>query len=195
MKTNKTSRRKFISSASALALGSAAFGLNIPTESKKKRTKEEIYKQLDELVDKYLPVFGACSQTSFYALNKAFNLKADIIVKALASFPGIAMRGETCGAVSGSLMGIALVYEGDKYDEKGAKKLSLGPSETFCSKFENEFVSTRCRDVIKHNTGKEYVLTKKADYQAVSRDGGYKHCSGVIKEAVHYAADIIMEKS
>jgi C_GCAxxG_C_C family probable redox protein len=195
MTTKKTSRRKFISSASALALGSAAFGLNIPTESKKKRTKEEIYKQLDELVDKYLPVFGACSQTSFYALNKAFNLKADIIVKALASFPGIAMRGETCGAVSGSLMGIALVYEGDKYDEKGAKKLSLGPSETFCSEFENEFGTTRCRDVIKHNTGKEYVLTKKADYQAVSRDGGYKHCSGVIKEAVHYAADIIMEKS
>ncbi|MCX6328605.1 MAG: C-GCAxxG-C-C family protein [Bacteroidia bacterium] len=195
MTIKKTSRRKFISSASALALGSAAFGLNIPAETKKKKSKEEVYKQLDELVDKYLPVFGACSQTSFYALNKTFNLKADIIVKALASFPGIAMRGETCGAVSGSLMGVALVYEGDKYDEKGAKKLSLGPSEKFCSEFENEFSTTRCRDVIKHNTGKEYVLTKKADYQAVSRDGGFKHCSGVIKKAVHYAADIIMEKS
>ena len=195
MTTKKTSRRKFIFSASALAIGSAAFGLNIPSETKKKRSKEEVYKQLDELVDKYLPVFGACSQTSFYALNKTFNLKADIIVKALASFPGIAMRGETCGAVSESLMGIALVYEADKYDEKGTKKLSLGPSETFCSEFENEFGTTRCRDVIKHNTGKEYVLTKKADYQAVSLDGGFKHCSGVIKKAVHYAADIIMEKS
>jgi hypothetical protein len=88
-----------------------------------------------------------------------------------------------------------LIYESDKYDEKGAKKLSLEPSEKFCAEFENEFGTTRCRDVIKHTTGKEYVLTKRADYQAVSRDGGYKYCSGVIKEAVHYAADIIMEKS
>lgn len=193
--TTKTSRRKFICSASSLALGSSVFGLNIPAETKIKKSKEEVYKQLDELVDTYLPVFGACSQTSFYALNKTFNLKADIIVKVLASFPGIVMRGETCGAVSGSLMGIALIYESDKYDEKGAKKLSLGPSETFCSEFENEYGSTRCRDVIKHNMGKEYVLTKKADYQAVSRDGGYKYCSGVIKTAVHFAADLIMGKS
>ena len=195
MRRNNTSRRKFILSASALTLGSAVFGLNIPAETKKKKSKEAVYKQLDELVDTYLPVFGTCSQTSFYALNKTFNLKADIIVKALASFPGIAMRGETCGAVSGSLMGIALIYESDKYDEKGAKKLSQGPSETFCSEFENKYSSTRCRDVINHNMGKEYVITKAEDYNVPIREGAFKHCSGVIKNAVHHAADIILEKS
>ena len=195
MKTKKTSRRKFISSASALALGSAIFGFRTPEEVKEKRSKEEIYRQLDELVDKYLPVYEACSQTSFYALNKTFNLKADIIVKALASFPGVALRGETCGAVSGSLMGIALVYEPDKIENKEKKGSSLKPSESLCSKFENKYGSTRCRDVIKYNTGKEYVLTKREDYDAVSRDGAFKHCAGVIKEAVHYAADLIMEKS
>jgi C_GCAxxG_C_C family probable redox protein len=195
MTKNKSSRRKFICSASALALGSAAFGLNIPPETIKKRSKEEVYKQLDELVDRYLPVFGACSQTSFYALNKTFNLKADIIVKALASFPGVALRGETCGAVSGSLMAIALVYETDKTDDKEKKRLSLKPSEIFCSKFENKYGSTRCRDVIKHNSGKEYALTKAEDYNEVSRDGAFDHCSEVIKEAVHYAADLIMRKS
>jgi len=145
------------------------------------------------LVDKSF--YNTCSQTSFYALNKIFNLKADIIVKALASFPGIAMRGETCGAVSGSLMGIALVYEDDKTDEKRKKRLSSKPSEIFCSKFESKYGSTRCRDVIKYNTGKEYSLTKREDYSAVLRDGAYKYCAGVIKEAVHNAADIIMEKS
>lgn len=191
MKTNKTSRRKFLFSASALVLGSSVFGLNIPAETKKKRSKEEVYKQLDELVDKYLPVFGTCSQTTFYALNETFNLKADIIVKALAPFPGIASRGETCGTVSGSLLSIAIVYE----DDKSKKRLSLKPSETFCSEFEKVYGTTRCRDVINHNMGKEYVITKAEDYNLPIREGAFKHCSGVIKTAVHFAADLIMEKS
>ena len=195
MTTEKTSRRKFICSASAIALGSAAYGINIPLYTIKKKSKEEIYMQLDEIVDKYLPVLGTCSQTSFYALNETFNLKADIIVKALASFTGIGLRGETCGAVSGSLLGIALVYEVDKINDKVKQRLSLKPSTAFCTRFENEFGSTRCRDVIKHTTGKEYVLAKGEDYEVLSRDGVYKHCPGVIKKALHDAADIIMDKS
>jgi C_GCAxxG_C_C family probable redox protein len=195
MKIKKTSRRKFILSASAVALGSVAFGLNIPAETNKKKSKEEVYKQLDELVDKYLPVFGTCSQTSFHALNEVFRLKADIIVRALASFPGVAFRGETCGAVSGSMMAIGLAFEAPKIDYKKNARLSTEPSGKFCLEFENIYGSTRCRDVLEHNTGKKYALTKLEDYEEVSKDGAYKHCSGVIKKTIHLAADIIMEKS
>ena len=73
--------------------------------------KEEIYKQLDEIVDKNFPKLENCTQTSFHALNQVFNLQEDNLIKALASFSGIAFRGETCGAVSGCLLGIGLVYE------------------------------------------------------------------------------------
>jgi len=191
MKTNKTSRRKFIYSASTITMGSLAYGLNITLSTNKKKSKEEIYKQLDELVDKYLPVFGTCSQTSFNALNETFHLRADKIVKALASFPGVAFRGETCGAVSGSLLGIALIFE----EDNPGNKLSRKPSNIFCSKFENAFGTTRCRDVIEHVTGKKYTISKEEDYGTLSRDGVYKHCPGVIKKALHDAADIILEKS
>jgi C_GCAxxG_C_C family probable redox protein len=195
MKTNKTSRRKFLSSASAIAIGSVAFGFDLPDTSSQKKSKEEIFKQLDELVDKYLPVFGTCSQTSFHALNETFNLKADKIVNALASFPGIAFRGETCGAVSGSLLAIALVYEEDNPAIKPNQRLSRTPSINFCSKFESEFGTTRCRDVIAHTTGKAYSISKPEDYELLSRDGVYRHCPGVIKKALHDAAEIILEKA
>jgi C_GCAxxG_C_C family probable redox protein len=195
MKTNSSSRRKFLRSATALAIGTAAFGFDPPDTSSQQKTKEEIFKQLDELVDKYLPVFGACSQTSFYALNETFDLKADKIVKALASFPGIAFRGETCGAVSGCLLGIALVYEEDNPEKKPSQRLSRKPSIDFCSKFESEFGTTRCRDVIGHKTGKGYSISKPEDYELLSRDGVYKYCPGVIKKALHDAAEIILEKS
>jgi C_GCAxxG_C_C family probable redox protein len=194
MKTNRTSRRKFLYSASTIAIGSTAFGFDLPNTSSRQKSKEEIFKQLDELVDKYLPIFGACSQTSFYALNETFNLRADKIVKALASFPGIAFRGETCGAVSGCLLGIALVYEEDNPEKKATQRLSKKPSINFCSKFESEFGTTRCRDVIRHKTGKEYSISKPEDYELLSRDGVYKYCPGVIKIALHDAAEIILEK-
>jgi len=157
------------------------------------QSKEEILKQLDALVDTSLPVFGTCSQTSFYALNETFNLKSDNIVKALAPFPGIALRGETCGAVTGSLMAIALIYEDDDIKNK-SKKLSNPPSFTFCSQFESEFGSTRCRDVIEHVTKKKYDISKPEDYKILSQDGALKNCHLVIKKAIHLAAEIMLEK-
>ena len=51
-----------------------------------------------------------CAQTSFAVLQHEFNLDGGTILKALTPFPGIALRGETCGAVIGCLMAIGLVH-------------------------------------------------------------------------------------
>lgn len=195
---DKYNRRSFIFksvySSLGITLSAGLFTSNLTSCSNTKSSKDEIHKQLDELVDKYFPVFGTCSQTSFQALNETFNLKADEFVKALASLPGIALRGETCGAVSGCLLGIALVFEGDNIYDKEKQKLSREPSFDFCTKFEKEFGSTRCRDIIEHVTKKKYQVSKPEDYKKLSQDGAFKNCPGVVKKAVHIAADIIMEK-
>ena len=195
---DKCDRRSFINISVCSSLGitlyASLFISTLTSCSSSKKSKEEIYTQLDELVDKFLPVFGTCSQTSFYALNETFNLKADKFVKALASFPGIALRGETCGAVSGSLLAIALVYEEDIFDEE-RKRLSRKPSYSLCLKFESEFGSTRCRDVIEHVTGKKYQISKPEDYKILSQDGALDNCDKVIKKALHITAEIILEKS
>ena len=82
----KCNRRSFFSKSVCSSLGVTLFpGLLITTLTscvKNKKMDEEIHKQLDDLVDEYFPVFGTCSQTSFYALNKAFDLKAEEFVKA-----------------------------------------------------------------------------------------------------------------
>ena len=194
---NKCGRRAFIVKSSRLAAGiilipgiisSSAINL-----SKQKRTREEIYKQIDELVSKNFPVYKTCSQTTFSTLNQVFNLDADNIIKALASFPGIAGRGETCGAVSGCLLGIALVYEKD-FDGTERPKLSSAPSVNFCNQFENKYGSTRCRDVIQKVTKKNYQIAKPDDYKLLKEDGALKNCPIVVKNALHIAADIILEK-
>ena len=196
--SNTCSRRSFIVKSTCSSIGislfSSSFISAFATTLKNKKTKEEIHQQLDELVDEYMPVFSTCSQTSFYALNETFKLKADKFVKSLASMPGVAFRGETCGAVTGSLLAIALVYEEGIFDEE-KKRLSRKPSFSFCSKFESEFGSTRCEEVISHVNQKQYKVSKPEDYQKLAEEGAYKDCSRVVKHAVHIAADIILEKS
>jgi C_GCAxxG_C_C family probable redox protein len=153
---------------------------------------EDIFSELDSQVDTYFPKFRTCSQTSFYALNNVFHLEGDQVARSLAAMPGVASRGETCGAVSGSLLAIALVYEESLFDEEGKK--SLEPSFRFCELFEKEFGSTRCRDVIFHVTGKRYEITQPEDYNTLRQEGAYVHCADVVKSATHFAASVILEK-
>ena len=64
-----------------------------------------------------LALSGNCAQTSFAVLQQEFDLEGGTILKALTPFPGIALRGETCGAVVGCLMAIDLVYGGEKIED------------------------------------------------------------------------------
>lgn len=193
----KCGRRLFISKSALITAGFLfAPGVTGPDARiyQTMQNNEDIYKQLDELVDKCYPLYGTCSQTSFHALNEAFNLGAENIIKGLVSFPGIALRGETCGAVIGSLLAIGLVYEKDRID-KERKRLSRSPSFEFCSVFENEYGSTRCRDVIEQVTGKKYQVTKYEDYELMSKEGVFRLCHAVIKKAVAIAAGVILKKT
>jgi C_GCAxxG_C_C family probable redox protein len=191
-------RRSFISKSICTSIG-VAFSTNLLLAGSSKylngrKQEDETTTELDELVDKYFPIFGTCSQTSFYALNKVFNINAEEFVKSLVSMPGIALRGETCGAVTGSLLAIAMVYEEDIFDEE-RKRLSRQPSYSFCSQFENIFGSTRCRDVIENVTGKKYNVSKPEDYEMLGSEDVYKHCPAIIKEAAHIAAKLILKKT
>jgi C_GCAxxG_C_C family probable redox protein len=187
MESGNLTRRKFICSSSVMTTGLI---LNI-NAGRRKKCILEIQGDINELTDRYLPVYKTCSQTAFHALNEVFNLKADVFIRALAPFPGIALRGETCGAVSGSLCAIALVYE----SKKPGMGFSAEPSSEFCKRFEEKFGQTRCRDVIRYMTGKDYTVLAPEDYNRLNKDGALNHCGDVIKIAAGIAADIILQKS
>src|SRR3972149_1940031 len=85
-----------------------------------------------------------CAQTSFAVLKEEFGLEGESILKALTPFPGIALRGETCGAVVGSLMAIGLVYGRDDLEDWHGSFGSLPPARRFTRRFEEVNGSTRC---------------------------------------------------
>ncbi|NIM94196.1 MAG: hypothetical protein GTO18_10860 [Anaerolineales bacterium] len=159
-------------------------------------TKEDWKQELDQKVSETLSICGNCAQTSFLTLQDTFDLEDGGILKALTPFPGIALRGETCGAVTGCLMAIGLVYGRDKEDLGDWSKYirSLPPSRRFCRGFEAEYGSTMCGDVVEKQFGRRFNLADPAESMEWLEAGAVEKCGEVISTAVGIAGEIIGRK-
>ena len=116
------------------------------------------------------------------------------VIKALTPFPGIALRGETCGAVIGCLMAIGMVYGRDNLEDWKGYLVSLPPSRRFCRRFEDEQGSTACAALLEINFGHRYDLANRVDAIKYAARGGKKKCGKIITSAVCIAAEIIEKK-
>src|SRR3970040_3032669 len=94
-------------------------------------SKEEVLKKISDDAHQILLRSGNCAQTSFLVLKEQFNIDDGMIVKALTPFPGVGLRGETCGAVIGSLMALGLVFGRDNIDDMPGYLRSLPPARKF----------------------------------------------------------------
>ncbi|MCP4221597.1 MAG: C_GCAxxG_C_C family protein [bacterium] len=160
------------------------------------KSKKEIYRELADKVDKYMPMYGSCSQATFCALNEQFKLNADDTVRALKSFTGgLALKGETCGGVSGALLAIGFIFQ--PKNQKGNEKAgpSMKHAGIFFERFKKEFGSTICRGVQEHQYGRSYNLGDPEEmklFKAASKNG---KCKDVVKKAVFMVCDIILANS
>lgn len=135
-----------------------------------------------------------CAQTSFSVLQQEFDLDGGDILKALTPFPGIALRGETCGAVIGCLMAIGSVYGRDDLGDFKGYIASLPPSRRFCRRFEEEHGSTSCAEILETKFGKRYDLSDRVDAVKYAAKGGEKVCGQLIASAVHISAELIEKR-
>lgn len=140
-----------------------------------------------------LAMSGNCAQSSFAALAEHLELDADDTLKALTPFPGIAVRGETCGAVIGSVMAIGMVLGRDRLDDQPAMGPSLATARRFCRDFEAKFGGTSCRVVLEQALGAEFDLARPEGIAAYALADGHRHCSGVVGHSVATAAKMIEE--
>lgn len=132
-----------------------------------------------------------CAQTSFAVLQRRFDLDGETILKALTPFPGLALRGETCGAVTGCLMAIGLVYGRDRLEDWKGYIASLPPSRKFCRRFVEAHGSTSCGDLLQAKLGRRFNLADRGESLEYVALGGPQACSEIITRAVGMAAEII----
>ena len=161
----------------------------------RKMPRDLVMKMLDQKVDQYMQRSHHCAQSSFMALKEQFGLNGEQVFRALTPLPGIAERGETCGAVTGPLMAMGLIYGRDiqQMEDWDTYQASLVPAGSFCELFEKEFGSTLCHKVQETKFGRCYRLTDPGELQDFQNAGATEQCSAVVRSAVHMAAEIILD--
>jgi len=162
-------------------------------ELSKNMTKEQVFAMLDQRVNMTMEKSHNCAQSTFFALSEQFGLGGNDVLKALTPMPGIAERGETCGAITGSLMAMGLIYGRDRLDDWEKYRSSLIPTNKFCERFEKELGSTLCCHIQEHAFGESFNLMDPEDLKKFQRAGATTKCSGVVRKATHIAAEIILE--
>lgn len=213
----KPTRRDFMGRISLLALSGALLGSCLTRETKGLKDPEDlpensndfekelaknrkmppdlVKKMLDQKVDQHMQRSHHCAQSSFLALKEQFGLDGDQVLKALTPLPGLAEKGKTCGALSGPLMALGLVYGRNEYQMGNwdAYQNSLIPAGEFFDRFEEEFGTTTCHGVQEVKFGKCFHLTDPEQLQEFQNAGATEHCSEVVRSAVRMAAEIILE--
>jgi C_GCAxxG_C_C family probable redox protein len=198
----KMNRRAFFRGSVGCTAGLALLALpGIITEAlgvKGDKSQNDILKELEEKVVKFLPKHRSCALASFGALNEQFELHADNkTLRALMPFTGgIALKGETCGAVSGSMLGIGYFFESMNSKGKEGAGSSISYGGVFFDRFTKEFGSTRCKEVLKHQYGRSYDFLNPEE-QKLFMEASEKSnkCLEVVKKAVLIAGDIILKNS
>jgi len=132
-----------------------------------------------------------CAQSSFAALAEHLGFDAGSTLKALTPFPGIALRGETCGAVTGSLMAIGMVLGRDRLDDQPGMQPSVKAARRFCRAFEAEFGGTPCRVVLEQGLGSAFDFTRPEGGAAYMEAGGPALCSRIVGRSVVLAVEAI----
>lgn len=156
---------------------------------------EEQLSALTTMVQDTLDRSKNCAQTAFAVLQQAFELDGGQILKALTPFPGIALRGETCGAVTGCLMAIGLVYGRDDLEDWRGYLRSLPPARRFCRRFVEQNGSTECGCILKEKLGRDFDLADTAQALEYAASGGPQACAQVVAGAVHIASELMSRVS
>jgi C_GCAxxG_C_C family probable redox protein len=143
------------------------------------------------IVKEILLESGNCAQTAFVVLKEEYNLEGDQVLKALTPFPGIALRGETCGAVIGCLMALGLEFGREDLSDRRGYIGSLPSARRFCKRFEEENGSTDCASILKGKLGRDYDLANKNEALEYSVSGGPEACTKVVACAIQIASEAI----
>jgi C_GCAxxG_C_C family probable redox protein len=128
----------------------------------------------------------SCSQAVFSSFAIEHGMEKDKALRASGAFgAGMAGRGETCGAVTGAFMAIGLKHAKIRADDNAARDFTYSLCADFIKRFEAEFGSIRCRDIL------GYDLKKPEEYQAAKEAGVFRSkCKVVVSRAAQIAADI-----
>lgn len=165
--------------------------------------KQERIERVSKKAGDYEEMSVNCAQGTIGALMEEFDLPGGKeLLKAASFFPGVDFRGETCGAVLGGLMALALVYGRDKLFDPAWATPEAGEellrnrtiAWNFCEKFKQRWGSTMCSVIRPAIMGRDYNTMIREERLQFIADGGPKMCRIPPEFAARLVAEILLEE-
>ena len=126
-----------------------------------------------------------CTQSVLAAYQDRIGLTEQQCLAIATGFGGGVRYGGLCGAVSGAVMVLGLLYPHDKEGDMAEKNASMHRTREFERRFKERFMNLDCRDLLaeKELTGTEMAVEL----------GATKHCDLLIVSATELLYDYLEE--
>ena len=159
-----------------------------------KTSREELLNRIEETAHDYEKAFHGCSRCVFKALQDHLDLGDGPSLKASTPLAaGVAMRGETCGALIGGLLAVGIVTAKEDLKDSNALNTSLAAGFRLARKVEKEFGTTNCTKIQTDRLGRFYSLADPEQYKAFIEAGGYIECPKVVGKIARMTAEFIFD--
>jgi C_GCAxxG_C_C family probable redox protein len=159
------------------------------------KSADEVLDHLEKQAGDYEELFGSCAQGTLLALQEEFGFGNSDTLKAATAMPGIALRGETCGAVMGAIMALGIALGREKPEDFTSVQITTSAARKLCREFEKEFGSCNCREVQHHIFGRSFNLADPADQTEFVKADAARKCRAPAEKAARIAGRIIFEKT
>ena len=157
------------------------------------QSTEKFLDELEKKAGDYEEVFASCSQGTLMALQESFNLGNADVLKAATAMPGMALRGDTCGAVVAGIMALGLAFGREKAEDFAAVTRTTTAARKLCERFEAELGGCNCRDVQHQIFGRSFNLTDPKEGREFVKANAIKKCRLPAERAARIAAELILE--
>ena len=135
-----------------------------------------------------------CSRCVLKALQDTLDLGDDATLKASTPLAaGVALRGETCGALLGGLLAVGMATASVDLEDADTLRDSLMVGYGLTDSVEKEFGTTNCTKIQTDKLGKFHFLADPEQYEAFIKAGGYVECSKVAGKIARMAAECILD--
>ncbi len=139
-------------------------------------------------VDKFKEGYN-CAQSVLYSFSDKLNISKDLALKISSGLgAGMGRKQEVCGAISGGILVLGLIYGQGENEEKQKKETAYSKVRELMDEFEKKFNTVNCKELL---NGCE-LLTPEGQEKYRS-DNMFKKCLEYVDYTVKILEEIIMK--
>ncbi len=156
----------------------------------KYKEKSEFIEDLRKKVFKTEMTYHGCAQAVLKPFMEIFEVDNNLVMMAASPFAGgLALTGNNCGALTGGLIVLGLVF-GRRDVTEGMDGILAGirPMRKLVKYFEKEHGTVNCRDITQTEVADPVKSVEYFDH------GGLEKCARMIADVAAFVGDILYEE-